>query len=80
MEIVVDRLVDARGFHCPMPIVMANREMQQLAAGGVLRILATDKGACVDIPVWAEDIGHEVLDSGEQDGAFYFVIRKGEED
>lgn len=80
MEIAEDRLVDARGFQCPMPIVLANKEMATLEVGGILRILATDKGAAADMPAWAEDLGHEILDSGEQDGALYFVIRKGEED
>ncbi|MEO6208268.1 MAG: sulfurtransferase TusA family protein [Candidatus Limnocylindrales bacterium] len=80
MEFVEDRLVDARGFQCPMPIVLANKEMQALAVGGILRILATDRGAAQDMPAWAEDIGHVILDSGELDGALYFVIRKGEEE
>jgi TusA-related sulfurtransferase len=80
MDIAEDRLVDARGFQCPMPIVMVNKEIRNLEVGGVVRLLATDKGAAADVSAWAEDIGHEILDSGEQDGALYFVIRKGEED
>ena len=79
-EFKEDRLVDARGFQCPMPIVMANKEMQALAVGEILKILASDRGSAADMPAWAEDIGHEILDSGEQDGALYFVIRKGEEE
>ena len=73
-----DRTVDARGHLCPMPIVMANREMRGMAPGEVLRILATDRGAKADFPAWAEDTGNDLLHAGEEEGALVFYIRKGE--
>jgi tRNA 2-thiouridine synthesizing protein A len=73
---IADRVVDARGHLCPMPIVMANREMRQLTAGEVLKVLATDRGAKADFPAWAEDTGNELLAAGEEDGALVFYIRK----
>ena len=74
-----DRLLDARGLQCPMPVVLANKEIKQLQPGQLLKILATDKGALTDFPAWAEDTGHEIIASGEESGALYFFVRRGEE-
>jgi tRNA 2-thiouridine synthesizing protein A len=74
-----DRLLDARGLQCPMPVVLANKEIMQLEPGQLLKILATDKGALADFPAWAEDTGHELVSSGEEGGALFFFIRRGEE-
>ena len=75
--LTADRIVDARGQLCPMPIVMANREMRRLAMGEVLKVLATDRGAKADFPAWADDTGNELVHAGEEDGALVFYIRKG---
>ncbi len=75
----VARVVDARGMLCPMPIVLTNKAMRDLAPGESVKVLATDRGAAKDLPAWASDMGNEILASGTEDGALYFVIRKGEE-
>lgn len=72
-----DASVDARGFQCPMPVVMANREMRGLAPGQILKVLTTDRGALTDFPAWAEDTGNDIVWSGEEDGAICFLIRRG---
>lgn len=70
-------VVDARGQSCPMPVVMARKGMNTLTSGQVLVLEATDKGSCKDIPSWAHDMGHALLEQGEQDGCYRYVIRKG---
>ena len=73
-----DRLLDARGLLCPMPIVKASREIRSLRDGEVRKILATDRGSIADFPAWADDTGHELL-SWHQDGdTLVFYIRKKE--
>lgn len=71
-----DRLLDARSLTCPMPVLKTSKEMSRLGPGEVLKVLATDRGASSDIPAWAEMTGHEVLSSGEEDGAVVIYIRK----
>jgi tRNA 2-thiouridine synthesizing protein A len=73
-----DRVLDARGLLCPMPIVKAGREMKSLRDGEVLKILATDRGSIADFPAWADDTGHELLSSGQENGTLVFYIRKKE--
>jgi tRNA 2-thiouridine synthesizing protein A len=73
-----DRVLDARGLLCPMPIVKAGREMKSLRDGEVLKILATDRGSIADFPAWAEDTGNELLSSGQENDTLVFYIRKKE--
>jgi len=71
-----DRLLDARSFTCPMPVLKTSKEMTRLEPGEVLKVLASDRGASSDIPAWAQMTGHEVLSQGEEDGAVVIYIRK----
>jgi len=76
-EVTVDKVVDASGLSCPMPVVKAAKEMRGLAAGQVLKIIATDRGSLADIPAWAEDTGNELLDGKDEGSRFVFLVRKG---
>ena len=77
LELKEDRVLDARGLLCPMPVVKTAREIKSLASGQVLKVLATDRGAIADCPAWAADTGNQLLDWREEDGAVVFWFRKG---
>lgn len=49
-----DRLLDARGLSCPMPIVKARQEISQLQIGQVLKVVSTDRGSVKDFQGWAQ--------------------------
>ena len=75
-----DKVLDARGLLCPMPIVKAGKEIRSLDEGQILKIIATDRGAIADFPAWADDTDNELLEwSEESDGSLVFFIRKGED-
>lgn len=78
-EIKEDRVLDASGLSCPMPVVKAGKEMRAMAPGQVLKIIATDRGALADIPAWAEDTGNELLDAKDEGAKLTFLVRKGAE-
>ena len=71
-----DKVLDAKGLACPMPIVKTRKEMKEMESGQVLEILATDKGAKADLVAWAKSGGHELLDSQENGDVFTFWIKK----
>ncbi|MFB4163933.1 sulfurtransferase TusA family protein [Alteribacillus sp. JSM 102045] len=73
----VDKILDAKGLACPMPIVKTKKAMDELISGEVLEIQATDKGAKLDLTAWARSGGHELLDEAEENGVFTFYIKKG---
>ena len=71
-----DELLDARGLKCPLPVLRARKAMQRLASGDVLQVLATDPGTVQDFQAFCEATGHELVESREQAGEFFFRIRK----
>ncbi|WP_421385136.1 sulfurtransferase TusA family protein [Bacillus salacetis] len=72
-----DKVLDAKGLACPMPIVKTKKAMNELESGQVLEVLATDKGAKNDLTAWAKSGGHELVDHKEENDVFTFWIKKG---
>lgn len=73
----VDKLVDAKGLACPMPIVRTKKAMDGLSSGQILEVHATDKGAKNDLTAWAVSGGHSLLKHEEEAGVLKFWIQKG---
>ena len=67
--------VDARGLNCPLPILRAKRALNDMKSGQTVRILATDPASVRDFQAFARQTGSELVDHGEQDGAFFFVMK-----
>jgi len=72
-----DKILDAKGLACPMPIVKTKKAMNELESGQVLEILTTDKGAKNDLAAWAKSSGHELLNYEEENDVLRFWIKKG---
>jgi len=45
--------------------------------GEVLRVIATDPGTVEDFKVLAKQTGNALLDSREEEGKYYYLMRKG---
>lgn len=69
-------ILDAKGLACPMPIVKTKKAMNELEAGHVLEVQATDKGSKADIKAWAESTGHQYLGTIEDGGVLKHYLRK----
>ncbi len=54
MSQAFDKLFDARGLNCPMPLVNARKEIGKLELGQVLKVVATDRGSLADFQGWAK--------------------------
>lgn len=72
-----DQVLDCRGQLCPMPVVRVGREMSRLKPGQVLKVLATDKGAVVDVPAWAGDTGNVFLQWHQEDDHLVLYVQRG---
>ena len=48
------RTLDVRGLKCPLPIVKAKKEMDGMAPGELLEVLATDPGSVADFQGWVK--------------------------
>lgn len=71
-----NKVLDAKGLACPMPIVKTRKAINELNAGDVLEVHATDKGAKADLSAWAKSGGHELLKDTEEAGVLMFWIKK----
>ncbi|WP_299095349.1 sulfurtransferase TusA family protein [uncultured Metabacillus sp.] len=82
MEMIkTDFVLDAKGLACPMPIVKTKKAINNLEAGQVLEVQATDKGSKADIKAWSESSGHQYLGTVEEGDVLKHYLRKksGEE-
>ena len=59
--------LDVRGAKCPLPIIKAKKEMDAMAAGDMLEVLATDPGSMADFRGWAKTAKHALLKEQRED-------------
>lgn len=76
MLIQADAELDASGLFCPEPVMMLHSKVRELAAGDVLKVIATDPSTQRDIPKFCLFLEHQLLESNEQDGTYMYWIRK----
>jgi TusA-related sulfurtransferase len=74
---MADRTLDASGLRCPMPLLKTKLELNSMAPGQELEVIATDSGSARDIPAFLRLSAHELVSSSEQGGCFTFVIKCG---
>ncbi len=74
-----DAEIDARGLLCPLPVLKARKRLLALAPGQVLRLLADDPAAVVDVPHFCAEQGHALLSETSLDPApaWAWLIRRG---
>lgn len=76
-ELAAADVLDAQGLFCPEPVMMLHNKVRDLADGAVLQVIATDPSTQRDIPKFCAFLGHELLKQKEQDGTFFYWLRKG---
>lgn len=70
-----DHELDASGLLCPLPVLKARKRLQGMTPGQVLRILATDPAAVVDVPHYCAESGHELIAMEEEGDTQVYLIR-----
>lgn len=71
-----ERTVDARGHRCPVPTLRLRKALEEAAPGAVVRLLADDPLARIDVPHFAAGAGFTVLEISEEAGALSFRVQK----
>ena len=73
-----DEDIDALGLLCPLPVLKARKRLKSMDAGQVLRLVADDPAAVVDVPHFCNESGHVYLGQNPLDeGTAYFIRRAG---
>ena len=77
-QVNVDVELDCRGMSCPIPILKTKKMIDTMAAGQVLKLLATDPGAVNDVNAWTRRTKNELVDSeiDNDNREFAFYLRK----
>ncbi|MBW6506297.1 MAG: sulfurtransferase TusA family protein [Rhodobacteraceae bacterium] len=73
----IDAEIDATGLLCPLPVLKARKRLASLAPGQVLRLLATDPAAVLDVPHYCSEAGHALIDQTADGAITAYVIRRG---
>jgi tRNA 2-thiouridine synthesizing protein A len=73
---MADRVLDARGMNCPLPVLKAKLVLRDLDVGGTLEVLATDPGSVSDFAAFCRMTGHILLESGHSEGHFRYLLKK----
>jgi tRNA 2-thiouridine synthesizing protein A len=71
-----DQELDACGLNCPLPILRAKKTLGKMSSGEVLQIVATDPSSVRDFEAFSKQTGNSLLDSREEEGRFFFLMRK----
>lgn len=68
--------LDARGLHCPLPILRTKKALADMLSGEVLRVLATDSGSVRDFQAFAKQTGNILLEQIEENKEYIFFMRR----
>lgn len=73
-----DKVLDARGLTCPMPMLKTKKTLKDMASGTILEVWGTDPGSKNDIPSFVQKGGHELLGMDDvAEGYTRYLIKKG---
>ena len=68
--------LDCIGLYWPIPVLHARQEMDKLATGQILEVLADDPAAEEDLKAWAKRAGQKILAIEKTDEGIRFLIQK----
>jgi len=75
-KLKVDRTLDCVGLYCPEPVFRTRQELDKLAVGQVLELIADDPAAEADIPSLVKRTGHQLLKVWKESNQIHFLIKK----
>jgi tRNA 2-thiouridine synthesizing protein A len=70
------RELDARGLHCPLPILKTKKALADMMSGQVLRVMATDTGSVRDFQAFAKQTGNALVSQSEENQEFIFFMKR----
>ena len=73
---MADHTLDAKGLHCPLPILKARKALKAVPAGGTLEVFATNPGALADFEAFCRQTGNELLQHSQDDSVYRFLIKR----
>ena len=63
-----DLEIDALGLLCPLPVLRLRKRLSGQPSGAVVRLLADDPAAAIDVPHFCNEAGHAYLGAEPLEG------------
>lgn len=70
------RECDFRGMACPLPLLKTKQTLHKAEPGDEFVVLSDDPGSAKDIPAFLQQSEHQLIESKEEQGVWYFTIRR----
>ncbi len=71
---MAEAVVDARGHRCPVPTLRLRRALEGVGSGDVVRLLADDPMARIDVPHLVAQKGWRLIDSAHDGATLRFLV------
>jgi len=71
-----NRTLDCIGLYCPEPVFRTRMELDKMAVGEVLEVLADDPAAEEDIKSLTKRLEQQLLESNKEGNTIRFLIKK----
>ncbi|WP_025732595.1 sulfurtransferase TusA family protein [Carnimonas nigrificans] len=72
-----DKMVDARGLACPLPLLKAKQALAAMEAGQRLELWASDPGSWEDIASFATLSAHQLALREKLEGDYHYILVRG---
>ncbi|MDG2096736.1 MAG: sulfurtransferase TusA family protein [Paracoccaceae bacterium] len=71
-----DDNLDATGLLCPLPVLKLRKRLKTLATKQIVRVIADDPAAIIDVPHFCTEQGHKLLKNQKDGKILTFFVQK----
>ena len=71
-----DSELDSTGLLCPLPVLKIRKKLKEMQKGDILRVIADDTAAIVDIPHYCHESGDKILRQDISDEEQIYLLMK----
>jgi|TARA_B110000444_G_scaffold187192_1_gene176457 tRNA 2-thiouridine synthesizing protein A len=71
-----DSELDSTGLLCPLPVLKIRKKLKEMQKGDILRVIADDPAAIVDIPHYCHESGDKILRQDISDEEQIYLLMK----
>ena len=75
-QIEANKHLDTCGLRCPEPVMLLHKCIREMAAGEIVKIIATDPSTQKDIPKFCHFLGHELMQQTQSPELYEYWVRK----
>lgn len=68
--------LDSTGLLCPLPVLKIRKKLKEMQKGDILRVMADDPAAIVDIPHYCHESGDKILRQDISDEEQIYLLMK----